>query len=91
MAVPVRAELTAQVLDLMTRSVSAIERLQQSSRLQVDASSRGLTKPEFFISEAQQSLDVCSDRLSLIISIFVQKVGDRVEAVSANILHPGSS
>lgn len=88
MAVPVRAELTAQVLDLMTRSVSAIERLQQSFRLQVDASSRGLTKPEFFISEAQQSLDVCSDRLSLIISIFVQKLGDRVEAVSANILHP---
>ncbi|MEC9077846.1 MAG: exodeoxyribonuclease VII large subunit [Pseudomonadota bacterium] len=88
MAVPVRAELTAQVLDLVTRSVSAIERLQQSFQLQVDASSRGLTKPEFFISEAQQSLDVCSDRLSLIISIFFQKLGDRIEAVSAKILHP---
>ncbi|MEC9022377.1 MAG: exodeoxyribonuclease VII large subunit [Pseudomonadota bacterium] len=88
MAVPVRAELTAQVLDLMTRSVSAIERLQQSFQLQVDVSARGLTKPEIFISEAQQNLDVCSDRLSLTTSILFQRLGDRVEAVSAKILHP---
>ena len=88
MAVPVRAELTAQVLDLMTRSVSAIERLQQSFQLQVDANARGLTKPEFFISEAQQNLDVCSDRLSLTASFLFQRLGDRVEAVSAKILHP---
>ena len=88
LAVPVRAELTAQVLDLMTRSVSAMGRVQQSFQLQVDASSRGLTKPEFFISEAQQSLDVCSDKLSLTTSILLQRLGDRVEAVSAKILHP---
>ncbi len=88
MAVPVRAELSAQILDCARRSVSAMERFQQDRRLRIDGLERGLPRPEALLAEAQQRLDGESDRLVLAAATLRGRLSERVAALAARIRHP---
>ncbi len=63
MAVPVRAELLAQVTDDSRRLIGAMHRLLQERRLRLDALSRGLPDPRTLIETSTQRLDDRVERL----------------------------
>jgi exodeoxyribonuclease VII large subunit len=63
MAVPVRADLLADVLQDGARLARALQRLSQESRLRLEALVRGLPRPGQLIAEKAQSLDGWIDRL----------------------------
>ncbi len=65
MAVPVRAELLAQVNDDSARLVRAMIRLLREQAQQVQGLARGLPRPERLIETAVQRLDDRSERLAL--------------------------
>ena len=63
MAVPVRAELLAQVLDDEKRIVGAVDRLLGERRVRLEGLARGLPEPVRLLENAAQRLDDWSDRL----------------------------
>src|SRR5439155_13479129 len=63
MAVPVRAELLADVLQDGARLARALRRLGEEARLRLEALSRGLPRPGQIIGEKAQALDGWIDRL----------------------------
>jgi len=63
MAVPVRRELTAQVMDDGVRLVAAGNRHLREKRSAVDGFSRGLPDPERILEDGYQRLDDWSERL----------------------------
>ncbi len=63
MAVPVRAELVAQVLDDERRMVGAMDRLLGERRVRLEGLARGLPEPVRLLENAAQRLDDWSDRL----------------------------
>ena len=62
-AVPVRAELVGQVLDLGRRQHRAIARRVQAARGEVRALARGLPQPGRLLEMPRQRLDVAGERL----------------------------
>ena len=65
MAVPVRADLLAQVLDFGKRSVSCMTRLLREASLALGGLVRGLGDPVRLIEERQQRVDIAGERLAL--------------------------
>jgi exodeoxyribonuclease VII large subunit len=65
MAVPVRAELTAQVIEDEGRLVGAMARLLDDRRLRVEGLARGLPRPDALLDAARQGLDDRGERLRL--------------------------
>ena len=65
MAVPVRSELVAQILDDGRRLVSALGRLQEEFRLRVESAGRGLPEPQSLLDTKNQQLDDRAERLDL--------------------------
>jgi len=63
MAVPVRGELLALVMDDGTRMISAINRRLQENRTQLESSARGLPNLSRLLEDATQRLDDWSERL----------------------------
>ncbi len=63
MAVPVRAELLADVLQDGARLARALRRLGEEARLRLEALARGLPRPGQLIAEKAQTLDGWIDRL----------------------------
>jgi exodeoxyribonuclease VII large subunit len=63
MAVPVRAELLADVLQDGARLARALQRLSEEARLRLEALARGLPRPAQLIAEKAQMLDGWIDRL----------------------------
>jgi len=63
MAVPVRADLLADLQQDGARLGRALQRLSQESRLRLEALSRGLPRPGQVIAEKLQTLDGWLDRL----------------------------
>lgn len=63
MAVPVRAELLAQVLDDHRRMEAAIGRCLSDRGLRVEGLGRGLPDPQRLLEVASQNLDLLTDRL----------------------------
>jgi len=63
MAVPVRAELLADVQQDGARLARALRRLGEEARLRLEALSRGLPRPGQIIAEKAQTLDGWIDRL----------------------------
>jgi exodeoxyribonuclease VII large subunit len=64
MAVPVRADLLADVQQDGARLGRALRRLSEESRLRLEGLARGLPRPGQFIAEKLQSLDGWIDRLA---------------------------
>ncbi|CAK0759410.1 Exodeoxyribonuclease 7 large subunit [Azospirillaceae bacterium] len=88
MAVPVRAELEAQVLDLQRRSVSAATRLIGERRGWIEGLARGLGDPQALIGERAQRLDDRGERLILATSALIERRGTRVAELGASLRHP---
>ncbi|MCX7363146.1 MAG: exodeoxyribonuclease VII large subunit [Alphaproteobacteria bacterium] len=65
MAVPVRADLLAEVLDYGTRTMACLNRALRDATLALTSLVRGLGDPLRLIAERQQRLDVSGERLAL--------------------------
>jgi exodeoxyribonuclease VII large subunit len=63
MAVPVRSELVAEVLDYTKRLVGGMSRMLRESAVEVAGLSRGLGDPRRLIEDSQQRLDIAEERL----------------------------
>ena len=63
MAVPVRADLLAEVLDYGKRTVSSMQRMLREISTEVAGLGRGLGDPHQMIEERQQRIDVAGERL----------------------------
>jgi exodeoxyribonuclease VII large subunit len=88
MAVPVRADLIARVLDAERRLVTGLERGWEDRRVRLGGLARGLPQPDRLLEEAQQRLDGESDRLALSIRHRMVQMGDRVEGRGGRLRHP---
>jgi exodeoxyribonuclease VII large subunit len=63
MAVPVRTELLAQVLDLERRGLRSFARSLSDKRKTLEATARSLTRPDQLFAQPRQRLDLTSERL----------------------------
>ena len=88
MAVPVRAELAARILDTERRMVSGLERGWEDRRVRLDGLARGLPQPERLLEDAQQDIDVVADRLALAIRNRMEQPGERVISLGSRLRHP---
>ncbi len=88
MAVPVRAEILAQLLDSSRRLVTGLERYWEDRRVRVEGLARGLPRPERLLEEAQQRLDSETDRLGNAVTARLRAQGERVDALGQRLRHP---
>lgn len=88
MAVPVRAELLAQVLDDARRLVAGAARTLEDRCTRMEGLARGLPRPEDMLGAAQQSLDYGSERLFANMSRRLELASNGLATVGAAIHHP---
>jgi exodeoxyribonuclease VII large subunit len=88
MAVPVRADLEAQLLDNQRRLVAGLERCWEDQRLKLEGLARGLPQPDRLLEEAIQRLDSETDRLKLSAINRLEQHSERVAGVGARLRHP---
>ena len=87
-AVPVRADLTARILDAERRLVSGLERGWEDRRVRLDGLARGLPQPDRLLEDAEQRLDGASDNLSYRIRTLMEQEGERIAGFGARLRHP---
>jgi exodeoxyribonuclease VII large subunit len=63
MAVPVRADLVAEVLDFGKRAIACLNRHLREAATELTGLARGLGDPRQMIEERQQRLDIAAERL----------------------------
>ncbi len=85
MAVPVRAELIAQVMDDTRRIVRAWHRMVEERRVRLEGLGRGLPDPVRLLDQATQRLDDWSERLVNAGASAVERRGERL----ARLADPG--
>ncbi len=88
MAVPVRAELLARVLDLARRTVSGMARFLGERRTRLEGLRRGLPDLGSLLSSALQRLDDRTERLRVAILNLLARLSDRAAKLSARLRHP---
>ena len=88
MAVPVRIELLAQVMDDGGRMVGAVNRLLAERRTQVEGLGRGLPHPGRRVEEAAQRIDDWSERLSNAARVGIQARAARLSELVAQLTNP---
>jgi len=88
MAVPVRAELLAQVLDDERRMIAASGRLLEDRRTRIEGLARGLPRPLELLEGAMQSLDNQTERLANGMSGQIERAGARLATAAARLPHP---
>jgi exodeoxyribonuclease VII large subunit len=86
MAVPVRAELMAEVLDDSRRMVGSMGRNLEEARTRLRAEARGLPDPVRLLEDAMQGLDGERERLENAVEGYVALRTERV--ASARLRHP---
>lgn len=84
-AVPVRSELVAQVLDDDRRLVSAMGRLREECRLRLEAAGRGLPDPQSLIETRTQHLDDRAERLDLGLRTLVREKRSAADRLAAGV------
>ena len=89
MAVPVRSELVAQLLDDGRRLVSAMARLREECRLRLESAGRGLPDPHSLLAAKAQQLDDRAERLGLGLRGLVREKRSAAERLAAGI-RPGA-
>ena len=87
-AVPVRAELHALVIDNERRLRAAASRLMEERRMRVEGLARGLPRPAELLESAMQSLDHETELLSAALSRCRERAAARLAAVAAALRHP---
>lgn len=88
-AVPVRGELVAQVLDDGRRLVSALGRLLEENRLRVQSAGRGLPDPQSVLDTRTQQLDDRTERLGLGLRNLMREKRSAADRAAAG-LRPGA-
>jgi exodeoxyribonuclease VII large subunit len=88
MAVPVRAELRAQIYDDARRLVGGMARLAEELRTRLRAEARGLPDPERLLEGATQDLDHERERLDNACKNLVERKRDDLAAKAARLRHP---
>ena len=87
MAVPVRADLIADLLDLGKRTVGSMTRHLREATTELNGLARGLGDPRQMIEERQQRLDVAGERLALgprrVIEVKQQQIAGEARALRA--------
>lgn len=85
MAVPVRSELVAQILDNGRRLVSAMGRLREEYRLRLEAAGRGLPDPQSVLETKTQQLDDRAERLDLGLRSLVREKRSAADRLASGI------
>ena len=88
MAVPVRAELLAQVIDDQRRLIAGAGRLLAERRTRVEGLARGLGDPRALLEGYAQRLDDRAERLALAASALLERRRTRVGELAAKLRHP---
>ncbi len=88
MAVPVRAELTAQMLDLERRLLSGTGRFLTERRMEVEGLGRGLPDPKRLLEEKSQRLDDSAERLANAMGNLVAYRRGALVELAAQLPHP---
>ncbi|HLS68679.1 MAG TPA: exodeoxyribonuclease VII large subunit [Kiloniellales bacterium] len=88
MAVPVRSELIATVMDLGRRQVSSSARYLAERRNLVEGLGRGLPDPQRLLLEKGQSLDERLERLELALQVWLRQRATEVETLGHRLPHP---
>ncbi|MGB0630670.1 MAG: exodeoxyribonuclease VII large subunit [Alphaproteobacteria bacterium] len=88
MAVPVRSELLAQVLDDERRLVAGMSRLMDERRNHVEGLSRGLPRPAELLEGAMQALDYATERMDSMVARHIERQDARLATAAARLPHP---
>jgi exodeoxyribonuclease VII large subunit len=88
MAVPVRAELMAQILDCSRRLVTGLDRYWEDQRVRLESLGRGLPQPDYLLEEASQRLDGETERLGLAAQNRLGTLAERVGSLGSRLRHP---
>jgi exodeoxyribonuclease VII large subunit len=88
MAVPVRAELMAQILESARRLVTGLDRYWEDQRLRLESLGRGLPQPDYLLEEASQRLDGETERLGLAAQNRLGTLAERIGALGSRLRHP---
>ncbi len=88
MAVPVRMELAAQVLDLSNRLIRAVSRDLQEHRARLLAGERGLPRPHALLTTARQRLDDWGERLRGALGGGLERRRQRLNRAAAGLVDP---
>ena len=88
LAVPVRSELLARVLDDTHRLVHAMSRLVTDGRTQLEGLGRGLGDPRRLLEAPAQRLDHAGETLGRIIATALERRRARVAELGASLPHP---
>ncbi len=89
MAVPVRAELAATVLDLERRAIAGMARSVEERRVRVEGLGRGLGDPARLMEGANQRLDDRAERLLRALPLLVDRRRSQLAEAAARLRHPG--
>ena len=88
MAVPVRADLLAEVMDNTRRMTGAANRMWDEHRMRLDGLGRGLPEPVRLLEQAMQQLDRESDRLRVACSGLFRDRAQRLSTAGAALRSP---
>ena len=88
MAVPVRAELLAQVMERERRLVHGVNRMLGERRTRIEGLARGLPEPARIIAEKEQRLDQWVERILNSRESFFQRRRDRLNQAWARLKTP---
>jgi len=88
MAVPVRTELLAQVLELARRTVAAGERVLDDRRVRLEGLARGLPDPRQLLLERARQLDDRAERLDLAARQFLRAKDDGLHRLAGRLPLP---
>jgi exodeoxyribonuclease VII large subunit len=89
MAVPVRAELLADVMQDGARLARAVARLVEEARLRLEALARGLPRPSQLVAEKAQGLDGWVERLVNARLGFFERRREMLARLFASLRTPG--
>jgi exodeoxyribonuclease VII large subunit len=88
MAVPVRADLVAGILDETRHMVAAMERMWDEHRQNLVGLARGLPEPARLLEDAMQRLDGSTDKLVLAGNLYFGNRTGRVNTLGAALRSP---
>jgi exodeoxyribonuclease VII large subunit len=88
MAIPVRAELVANLAHREARLGGAFQRIVQERRLRLERAERGLPDLQGFLGTVRQRLDDRIERLGLALPVLVQTRRRGLELATARLVHP---
>jgi exodeoxyribonuclease VII large subunit len=88
MAVPVRADMIAELSQLAHRTARAATRQVAEHKLQIEGLGRGLPDPVRLIQEKTQQLDQCADRWAVAQSGYFQRRRDALAALAGRLRTP---